>query len=474
VTFPITVQRVTRDRATGLVKSVNPRLHWVSPRHWRLWSLPRAALTYVLVTDLVAVLVTVMAGLHSTISRNEWVWFAVLTGASVLHLEAARSIERRRELAVEGVPYTNLKSLWVFTGVLLLPLPLVVALVVIAYTYCWVRVYGEFVWHRKIFSAATFILASAAAAAVLRAGGLTAAPRVPVGFWSLVIVVAAAATWWLVNYAMVVGAILLSTPETNARKALGDLSDQLVVAAALGLGIAVGALEASNPWVVPVLMVTVLALHRDLLLPQYQRAARTDDKTGLASPTFWSQVVDAELRRAQLVGGNVGVLMMDVDNFSDINNQYGHPAGDQALQSVVRVVRAEIRRGDLAARWGGDELAVVLPGTTPSELAMVGERIRLRLAHTPVTITHAKTAKSVVLDGITVSMGAAVYPDSGVDVDRLVLAADAALLAAKEAGRNQIRLATPCTPADENDEPPVPPAIPFQSRPARRRTDIPS
>ncbi|WP_202819017.1 GGDEF domain-containing protein [Actinosynnema sp. ALI-1.44] len=460
---------MTRVRDTGLEMSVNPRLRWVSPRKWRLWALPPASLAYVLVTNVVAVLVTVMASLHVTVSRTEWVWFAVLAAASLLHLEAARSIERRREQTGEGVPYTNLKSLWVFTGVLLLPLPLVIALIVIAYTYCGVRIYGPFVWHRKIFSTATFVIASACAAAVLRAGGLDNAPRVPVGPWSLVIVVAAATTWWLINYALVVGAILLSSPDTTARTALGDLSEQLVVAAALGLGIAVAALEASNPWVVPVLMVTVLALHRDLLLPQYQRQARTDDKTGLAAPTFWSQVVVAELSRAKLVGGNVGVLMMDVDKFSDINNSYGHPAGDQALQSVVRVVRTEIRRGDLAARWGGDELAVVLPGTTSAELQMVGERIRRRLANTPVSITHAKTGKTIVLEGVTVSMGAAVYPESGVDVDRLVLAADAALLAAKEAGRNQICLATPC-----DNGVVVPPAIPVQAHLMRRRTDIPS
>jgi diguanylate cyclase (GGDEF)-like protein len=448
--------------------SVNPGLRWVSVKRWRLWTLPRPALAYVLFTDVVAVLITITATLHVSIGRTEWVWFAVLTVASLLHLEAARSIERRRELAAEGVPYTNLKSLWVFTGVLLLPLPLVVALVVVAYTYCWVRVYGRSVVHRKIFSAATFVLASSCASAVLQVGGLENAPRVPSGPWSLVIVVAAAATWWLVNYAMVVGAILLSSPETTARRALGDLADQLVVAAALGLGIAVGALEASNPWVVPVLMVTVLALHRDLLLPQFQRAARTDDKTGLAAPTFWASVVSAELRRAQLTAGNVGVLMLDVDNFSDINNTYGHPAGDQALQAVVRMVRAEIRRGDLAARWGGDELAVVLPGTSPTELLSAGERIRLRLSHTPVMITDARTGKTLTLEGITVSMGAAVYPESGVDVDRLVLAADAALLEAKEAGRNQIRMATPL-------EAVAPPAIPFQTvHPTRRRTDIPS
>ena len=451
--------------------SVTARLRLVSPRKWRLWSLPAASLTYVLVTNVVAVLITVLASLNVTVSSTEWVWFGVLATASLVHLEAARSIERRREQAGEGVPYTNLKSLWVFTGVLLLPLPLVIALVVIAFAYCGVRVYGPFVWHRKIFSASTFVVASVCASAVLRAGGLENAPRVPVGPLSLIIVVAAAATWWLINYAMVVGAILLAAPETTARRVLGDLSDQLVVAAALGLGIAVAALEASNPWVVPVLMVTVLALHRDLLLPQYQRQARTDDKTGLAAPTFWSQVVGAELNRARLVGSNVGVLMMDVDNFSEINNSYGHPAGDQALQSVVRVVRSEIRRGDLAARWGGDELAVVLPGTTSAELLMVGERIRRRLATTPVSITHAKTGSSLMLDGITVSMGAAVYPDSGVDVDRLVLAADAALLAAKEGGRNQICMATPCT---GDDGVVVPPAIPMRAHQARRRTDIPS
>jgi len=92
VTIPVTVHRVTRDPATGLVKSVNPRLRWVSPGNWRLWSLPRASLAYVLVTNLAAVLVTVMASLHFTAGHNEWVWFAVLTTASLLHLEAARRI----------------------------------------------------------------------------------------------------------------------------------------------------------------------------------------------------------------------------------------------------------------------------------------------------------------------------------------------------------------------------------------------
>lgn len=273
------------------------RSSWVPPRQWKLWSLPGAALGYVIAIDLIAVTITTLAanstlfGPNAGVSSTEWTAFAVLAVASTLHLESARGIERRREMAANTSPHTNLKCLWVFASLLLLPLSLVIPLIVLSYLYSWFRVYGRTVAHRKIFSTSTYILASAAAAAVLRAGGLLTEPRVPTGFWSLLVVIAAAATWWLVNYALVIGAILLASPEATAREALGELSDQLVVCAGLGLGVAIAAMQSSYPWVVPVLMVTVLALHRDLLLPQYQRAAGTDVKTGLATPSYWASAV---------------------------------------------------------------------------------------------------------------------------------------------------------------------------------------
>jgi diguanylate cyclase (GGDEF)-like protein len=268
-------------------------------------------------------------------------------------------------------------------------------------------------------------------------------------------VLGAAATWWLVNFALVIGAILLSSPDATARGALGDLADQLVVVAGLGLGVAVAALQASYPWVVPIMMVVVLTLHRDLLLPQFQRAAGTDVKTGLATPAYWANAVPAELARAETLRSTVGLLMLDLDKFKEINDTYGHPAGDQALRAVGESVRAEVRQGDLVARVGGDELAVLLPGASEVEVLEVAERIRDRLSTLSVSVDTA-TSSTAVITGVPASFGAAVYPDVADTMDQLVLAADNALLSAKRDGRNRIvTAARPEPPAvtDHADQP---------------------
>lgn len=145
-----------------------------------------------------------------------------------MHLEAARTIERRREQAPKHFPCTNLKSLWVFAAVLLVPLPLVIALTVIPYLCCWLRVYGPAVAVRKVYTASTFVIVFATAEAVLCAGGLITAPRLPTSAWTLLMVFAAAAAWWLSNYALIVLPILLSSDERiSAKAALGHPADQL-------------------------------------------------------------------------------------------------------------------------------------------------------------------------------------------------------------------------------------------------------
>jgi diguanylate cyclase (GGDEF)-like protein len=201
-------------------------------------------------------------------------------------------------------------------------------------------------------------------------------------------------------------------------------------------------------------MVTVLTLHRDLLLPQFQRAAGTDVKTGLATPAYWASAVPAELARAETLRSSVGLLMLDLDKFKEINDTYGHPAGDQALRAVGESVRAEVRQGDLVARVGGDELAVLLPGATEGEVLEVAERIRDRLSTLSVSVDTAM-ATTAVITGVPASFGAAVYPDVADTMDQLVLAADNALLSAKRDGRNRIVTARPDPPAvtDHADQP---------------------
>jgi diguanylate cyclase (GGDEF)-like protein len=146
--------------------------------------------------------------------------------------------------------------------------------------------------------------------------------------------------------------------------------------------------------------------------------------------------------------------MLDLDRFKEINDTYGHPAGDQALKAVGESVRAEVRQGDLVARVGGDELAVLLPGASETEVLEIAERIRDRLTTLTVAVSTTGTAKTIIT-GVPASFGAAVYPEVAGTMDQLVLAADNALLTAKRAGRNKIVSARPLPPVvgERSDQP---------------------
>jgi diguanylate cyclase (GGDEF)-like protein len=404
-----------------------------------LWSLPRQVLPYVLAIDAAATLLIVLTARNAQVDSLDLARFAVLSLGCVVHLEAVRSIERLRAIAAEGVPYTSLKSLWMFAGLLILPLPLAMAIVAVGFTYSWLRIDDQRTAHRAAFNTATYVLALGSAAAIVHTG--SAHPGIPRGPAGLALLVAAAGTYWLVNYALVVGAILLSTPQVTAREAMGNPTNQLIVGAGLGLGIAVAVLLVYDPWLVAVLMVTVLALHRGLLLPHFETAARTDNKTGLIDATFWHEMAGKELLRAQRLGTTLGVLMIDLDFFKKINDRYGHLAGDDVLRAVAKALKAEVRKSDIVGRFGGEEFVVLLPGIEEQEINDTAERIRTRVTSLEVSVQILGGASSTAVKGLTASVGAAVFPTNADELDQLLLAADTALFTAKDSGRNQVRMA---------------------------------
>ncbi len=177
------------------------------------------------------------------------------------------------------------------------------------------------------------------------------------------------------------------------------------------------------------------AMNRSRLL----RAGITDFLTGWHNRRYLQQRLKEELARAQRRGASIACLMIDVDQFKAVNDGYGHLAGDKALKEIAQRVEEQIRSMDTAARFGGDELAIVLPEANVAEAAKLAERIRKSIAAKPFALTPQ------VKRSLTVSVGvAAVSPlrdetDLKSVADRLLAEADAALYRAKALGRNRVQ-----------------------------------
>jgi diguanylate cyclase (GGDEF)-like protein len=164
--------------------------------------------------------------------------------------------------------------------------------------------------------------------------------------------------------------------------------------------------------------------------------AVTDGLTGLYNHRHFHERLTLEVERSQRSGLPLSLLMLDVDNFKHFNDTFGHPAGDEVLRQLARVLTDTRRANDVVARYGGEEFAVILVDTAQFTAAKVAERVRERVAAHDFSDAAQKAGKN------SVSVGVATFPEDGTDADGLVRAADTALYAAKRAGRNRVVLYT--------------------------------
>jgi two-component system chemotaxis family response regulator WspR len=167
---------------------------------------------------------------------------------------------------------------------------------------------------------------------------------------------------------------------------------------------------------------------------ELQRLTHSDGLTGLSNRRYLDQYLSAEWRRGVRDKSGLGFLMIDVDNFKAYNDTYGHVAGDEVLKRVAQTIESCLGRSpDLAARFGGEEFAVVIPGTSSGGLRLLAEKIRLAIEG--LGIPHSVSASGIV----TISIGAATLVPSLTDpVTTLIEAADVALYRAKRDGKNQV------------------------------------
>lgn len=165
--------------------------------------------------------------------------------------------------------------------------------------------------------------------------------------------------------------------------------------------------------------------------------AMVDGLTGLFMRRYFDARIEEEIERSKRYGSAFSVVMVDVDDFKHLNDTHGHPVGDRVLRGIANVVKSQMRGVDTAARYGGEELALILPRTEMVSAYNVGERIRAAIAELRVTI-ESDPSRAL---RVTASFGIASYPESkAVDGEDLVRRADRALYRAKRMGKNRVEL----------------------------------
>jgi len=178
------------------------------------------------------------------------------------------------------------------------------------------------------------------------------------------------------------------------------------------------------------------ALDNAILLKRAEALSVTDDLTRLFNSRYLNMVLRRETKRASRNGRPLSLLFIDLDGFKAVNDTHGHLFGSKALVEAAGVIRSSARETDVVARFGGDEFALVLPDTGGEGAYAVGERIRDRIAE----------YKFLAADGLdihlTASVGVATLPDVAASAEELVQAADKAMYAVKDSGKNGIQAAT--------------------------------
>jgi diguanylate cyclase (GGDEF)-like protein len=180
------------------------------------------------------------------------------------------------------------------------------------------------------------------------------------------------------------------------------------------------------------------ALSNLRLLESTKQQANVDELTGLYNRRFVEEYTRKLLAMARRQGHPLGIIMMDLDHFKEINDIFGHEVGDRVLRQFAKTVTQAVREANVAARYGGEEFLVVLPETAPQGCMLVGERIRKAVER---MVVPSGTEKP--LPQVTVSLGIAVYPEHGQGLEELLQASDKALYESKRAGRNRSTLYVP-------------------------------
>jgi diguanylate cyclase (GGDEF)-like protein/putative nucleotidyltransferase with HDIG domain len=398
---------------------------------------------------------------------HEWLGFLVLGScAAVAQLFNVRT---PRDQAYHTA------IVFLVAAALILPPELVVLMGIVQHVPEWLKM--RYRWYLQTFNICIFVLASMAVWFVAKqlllnseVIGNHALGLATAGLIGCVVFVA-------INHFLL--AVMLHFARGHTLKETGlfdieNLSTDFVLAA---LGVATYAFWETNQWLIPFAIAPLILVHRSLAVPALQAEARVDPKTGLFNARHFAAALSEEIGRARRFERPMSLIMADLDLLRDINNTYGHLAGDAVLKGIAEVFRAQLRHYDVPARFGGEEFSILLPETPPEQALEIAERIRRAVAERTFDV---ETSSDPIR--ATVSIGVAGYPKDGTDSNELIHQADLAVYRAKLQGRNRVLGASSepllvptdrtarliAVPEDGDHHSPLPAAVQVQPKEERR------
>jgi diguanylate cyclase (GGDEF)-like protein len=404
---------------------------------------PSSAVYLVLVVTAAAVLVVPFHFRPAT--NTDWLLFVVLTVcAGAAQMLAVQT-------PAHQAYYTT--SVFFVAGAVLLPPQLLALMIVMAHLPEWGR--WRYPWYIQTFNIANWTCASVAVSLICGAFVDRDSLAGQLGLLALT-GAAASVVCVLVNHSLLAHMLRLARGKSYRESGLfsfGSLSTELVLAL---LGVGLAAVWQLAPALVPLVLAPLVVVYRSLQLPSLEMAARLDSKTELFNARYFASAFAGELERAKRFERPLSILLADLDLLRDVNNTYGHLAGDAVLRGVADLLRTHLRPFDIPGRFGGEEFAVALPEASHEDALAIAERIRGAVADSTF---HLPSADGGIR--ATLSLGVATYPEHET-VEELIHQADLALYRSKALGRNRVSGSAALTVVRE---PPaaVPPAPPESS-----------
>jgi diguanylate cyclase (GGDEF)-like protein/putative nucleotidyltransferase with HDIG domain len=383
-------------------------------------TLSRAAKLYLALVGVVTIVVSLPPLSQLSPDTPGWPTFFVLAScAAVAQLFVVRTPRDQSY-------HTTI--VFLIPAALLLPPELVVLMGVVQHIPEWLKV--RYPWYIQSFNICNYTLNGLAAwgvVALVESLGLARQPEMAVAG------LAACVVFVFMNHLLLATMLHFARGHSLRETGLfsGDsLATDLVLA---GLGVAFASLWRWNPYLLLSAVAPLLLIHRSLSVPALQEEARVDPKTGLFNARHFAAELREELARAARFERPMSVIMADLDLLRDINNSYGHLAGDAVLKGISDVFRTQLRPYDVPARFGGEEFAILLPETSPETALEIAERIRRAVAE---HLFEVETSSEPIR--ATISLGVAGYPKDGADSNELIHQADLAVYRAKLQGRNRV------------------------------------